>query len=216
MRCLSTSKVFSVRLLAAVVLAVVIAPACGPVTSTESTAAERSDSASSAPSATPVASPGAAVVGTAAAPYCGASQYVDEITVEKWANGDFRISLRPTSAGRHASDRDAATNVMWQAIRRCLTPSAGFTNLDGAVGASLQDQLRCHESLALVPALNGGKGYATGDTFDIESWRPTAGEGHWFSTKCGNTLGTDPAGAPVRTYRPDGVKPQYTAGGEHE
>jgi hypothetical protein len=214
-RCLSTGKVFSARLLAAVTLAVVIAPACGPATSTESTAAGRSDSPSPTPFATPVPSPRAAV-GAATAPYCGASQYVEEITVEKWSNGDFRISLRPTSDGRHASDRDAAANVMWQAIRRCLTPSAGFTDLDGAVGASLRDQLRCHESLALVPALGGGKGYATGDTFDIESWRPTAGEAHWFSTKCGNTLGTDPAGAPVQTYRPDGVKPQHTAGGEHE
>ncbi len=163
----------------------------------------------------PLASPGIAARADGA-PYCGASQYVAEITVEKWSNGDFRVSLWPTAEGRHASDRDAATNVMWQAIRRCLTPSAGFSGLDGPVGASLQDQLRCHESLALVPALGGGKGYATGDTFDIESWRPTAGPTHWFSTKCGNTLGTDPTGPPVRTYRPDGVKPQYTASGEHQ
>ncbi|MBL7490412.1 DUF2599 domain-containing protein [Frankia sp. AgB1.9] len=215
MRCLSTGRLVSVRTVASVALVVAVATACGPATSTRSTAADRSPTPSPTPSVAPLASPSSAARADGA-PYCGASQYVAEITVEKWSNGDFRVSLRPTSDGRHASDRDAAENVMWQAIRRCLTPSAGFTGLDGAVGASLQDQLRCHESFALVPALGGGKGYATGDTFDIESWRPTAGPTHWFSTKCGNTLGTDPSGAPVRTYRPDGVKPQYTTGGEHE
>jgi hypothetical protein len=166
-------------------------------------------------SPTAPASPAAAPAANGA-PYCGASEYVEEITVEKWANGDFRVSLRPSSAGRHADDRDAATTVMWQAITRCLTPSAGFATLTGPVGASLRDQLACHEFLALVPSLSGGTGYATGDTYDLESWRPTAGESHWFSSRCGNRLGTDPSGAPIRIYRPDGVKPQHTSGGEHE
>jgi len=196
-----------------IVLAVL--PACHAASTSASKATGSPSGAAASASLTPRSTPEPALApdGT---PYCGASQYVSEITVEKWTNGDFRVSLRPTDAGRHASDQTAAANVMWQQIRRCLTPSAGFTNLDGTVGDSLQDQLHCHEFLALVPALHGGQGYATGDTFDLESWRPTFGESRWYSTRCGNTLGTDPSGRPAATYRPDGVRIQSTAAGEHE
>ena len=167
------------------------------------------------PSAT--AGPGSAPAAANAAgpPFCGSSQYVEEITVQRWSNGDFRVSLRPTEEARHAEDRTEATAVMWQAVRRCLTPSAGFTGLDGSVGDSLQDQLRCHEYLALIPAMGGGEGYATGETFDVESWRPKAGKSRWYSTKCGNSLGTDPTG-PSQTFRPDGIQPQHTVTGEHQ
>ncbi|MDT3439728.1 MULTISPECIES: DUF2599 domain-containing protein [unclassified Pseudofrankia] len=205
---------------AGLVLASAVTVACQSQGAARSTAAPRSAAdgagASSSPSAAAVPSATASPAGAAAAgpPYCGASQYVEEITVQRWSNGDFRVSLRPTGDARHASDRNEATTVMWQAIRRCLTPSAGFTGLDGPVSDSLQDQLRCHEYLALVPA-SGGQGYATGETFDVESWRPKAGQSRWFSTKCGNTLGTDPSGT-SRTFRPDGVQPQQTVTGEHE
>ncbi|WP_081438576.1 DUF2599 domain-containing protein [Pseudofrankia asymbiotica] len=210
---------------AGLVLVSALTVACQPQGTARSDAAARSadgSSASSSPSATanagataaPSAAAGAAGAAADGPPYCGASRYVEEITVQRWSNGDFRVSLRPTSDARHANDRNEATAVMWQAIRRCLTPSAGFTGLDGPVGGSLQDQLRCHEYLALVPA-SGGQGYATGETFDVESWRPEAGRSRWFSTKCGNTLGTDPSGT-SRTFRPDGVQPQQTVTGEHE
>lgn len=196
-----------------IVLAVL--PACHAASRNASKVTGSPSGAAAAASPTPRSTPQPALA-AGGAPYCGASEYVSEITVEKWPNGDFRVSLRPTDAGRHASDRTAASNVMWQQIRRCLTPSAGFSNLDGTVGDSLQDQLHCHEFLALLPALNGGRGYATGDTFDLESWRPTFGESRWYSTRCGNTLGTDPSGRPAETYRPDGVTIQSTTAGEHE
>jgi hypothetical protein len=190
------------------------APSDAAVRSADGSGASSSSSAAAGAAAVPSATAGLAGVATDGPPFCGASQYVEEITVQRWSNGDFRVSLRPTSDARHASDRNEATAVMWQAIRRCLTPSAGFTGLDGPVGDSLQDQLRCHEYLALVPA-SGGQGYATGETFDVESWRPKAGQSRWFSTKCGNSLGTDPSGT-SRTFRPDGVQPQQTVTGEHE
>ena len=143
-----------------------------------------------------------------ATPYCGSSRYVEEITVQRWADGRFRISVWPTPEARDADDRDAATAEIWRAVRRCVTEG-----LDGQVGESLQDQLRCHEFLAWVPG--GGDGqYATGETYDLESWRPTAGRRKWISTRCGNTLGTDPTSPPERTYRPDGVPPQHTVSGE--
>jgi hypothetical protein len=140
-------------------------------------------------------------------PYCGASRYVEEVTVERWAGGYFRVSLRPTSSGRHAADLDGATDVMWNALRRCVR---GF---DARVGDSLHDQLRCHEHLALIVA-SGGEGYATGPTFDLESWRPRLKESQWISTRCGNTLGTDPTTPPGPFYRPDGVPPRYSGSGE--
>lgn len=179
-----------------------------------STTASRSATATPAGAARPSAPANPAAVPVDGPPFCGASRYVQEITVQQWPNGDFRVSLRPTDDARHAHDRDDAAAVMWRAIRRCLPPSAGFTGLDGPVGASLQDQLHCHEYLALVPG-RGSERYATGDTFDIESWRPEAGRSRWFSTKCGNTLGTDPSGT-SRTFRPDGVDPRRTVTGEHE
>ncbi|OAA25754.1 Protein of unknown function (DUF2599) [Frankia sp. EI5c] len=143
-----------------------------------------------------------------AAPYCGESRYVQEISVRRWAGGDFQISLWPTDAARQADDRDDASAQLWTAVRDCVG------TLDPAVTESLRDQLRCHEFLALVPG-SGAERYATGETFDIESWRPTPGRRRWISTRCGNTLGTDPTTAPVRTYRPDGVPPRSQPTGEH-
>jgi hypothetical protein len=156
----------------------------------------------------------AAGAAAAATPYCGSSRYVEEIVVEQWADGRLRISVRPTSAARHA-DRDEATEAIWTAIGGCV---AALPALGRDVTDSLHAQLTCHQDLALVPALGGGKGYATGDTYDLESWRPMMRPNSvstWISTRCGNTLGTDPTGPPARVYRPDGVTPQHTATGEH-
>ncbi len=149
-----------------------------------------------------------------ARPYCGSSRYVEEIVVEQWADGRLRISVRPTSAARHA-DRDEATEAIWAAIGGCVTT---LPALGRDVADSLHAQLACHQDLSLVPALGGGKGYATGDTYDLESWRPMMRPNSvstWISTHCGNTLGTDPTGPPARIYRPDGVAPQHTGTGEH-
>jgi hypothetical protein len=148
----------------------------------------------------------------AARPSCGSSRYVEEIAVQQWADGRFRVSLWPTPEARRPGNGDEVTAGMWQAVRRCLRGFAGF---DGEVGASLEDQLHCHVYLALVPALDGEGRYATGETFDLENWRPTPGRRRWVSTRCGNTLGADPASPPVRTYRPDGVQPEHTFSGEH-
>ncbi|KJE25257.1 Protein of unknown function (DUF2599) [Frankia torreyi] len=161
----------------------------------------------------PAAAPAAAAP-AAAAPYCGASRYVEEIVVEQWADGRLRISVRPTSAARHA-ERHEATDAIWTAIGGCVTtlPALGRDVTD-----SLHAQLACHQDLALIPALGGGRGYATGDTYDLESWRPMMRPNSmstWISTRCGNTLGTDPTGPPARVFRPDGVAPRHTVAGEH-
>ncbi|SNQ47389.1 conserved hypothetical protein [Frankia canadensis] len=162
--------------------------------------------------ATPAPTAGAAAGARAAGrPYCGASQDVEEIVVEQWADGRFRVSLRPTDASRRGL-RDKTTAVLWSAVGACVP------NLGGpAVADSLHAQLACHQALAEAPALHGG-GYATGDTYDLESWRPLMRPNSfstWLSTHCGNTLGTDPTGSPTRTYRPDGRPIEHTTTGEH-
>ncbi|CAI7981150.1 MULTISPECIES: DUF2599 domain-containing protein [unclassified Parafrankia] len=180
------------------------------------------EAATTTPTATATAAPSLAAVAPGSAgddggagtrpapgaPYCGSSRYVEEITLQRWAGGDFRISVWPTEEARHADDRDAASAEIWQAVQGCVG------GVDPAVAESLQDQLRCHESLALVPG-RGGEEYATGDSFDVESWRPTPGRRRWISTRCGNNLGTDPTSAPLATERPDGIPPQHRASGEH-
>ncbi|WP_462188995.1 MULTISPECIES: DUF2599 domain-containing protein [unclassified Frankia] len=161
-------------------------------------------------------SPQAAGAGTgsragASTPYCGPSRYVEEIIVQQWADGRFRVQVRPTPEGRRAGDRGQVAAEIWQAVQGCVT------GLRGELADSLRDQLACHQNFAQLPALNGGKGFATGETYDLESWRPAphpGGTRAWISTRCGNTLGTDPPGPPARIYRPDGVRPQRTVSGE--
>ncbi|MCK9877310.1 DUF2599 domain-containing protein [Frankia sp. Ag45/Mut15] len=155
----------------------------------------------------------AGLVGAGAAaggrPYCGASRDVEEIVVESWSSGAFRVSLRPTVASRKAP-RTATTQVLWSAIGACV-PGVGTA----ASAESLHQQLACHQALAQI---RSGDGYATGDTYDLESWRPPMTPNSfptWISTRCGNTLGTDPAGGPARVYRPDGVAARYPVRGEH-
>ncbi len=183
-------------------------PAPAATTPAPSTPAPSTPAAAAAPTRPAAAAPAATT------PYCGASRYVEEIVVEQWADGRLRISVRPTSAARHAERREA-TDAIWTAIGGCVTtlPALGRDVTD-----SLHAQLTCHQDLALIPALGGGRGYATGDTYDLESWRPLMRPNSmstWISTRCGNTLGTDPAGPPARVYRPDGVAPRHTGAGEH-
>ncbi|MCK9897721.1 DUF2599 domain-containing protein [Frankia sp. AgB32] len=155
---------------------------------------------------------GAVAVGADGAPYCGPSQDVEEIVVQRWTDTRFRISLRPTPASRRAS-RTLAVAAMWSAIGACVR------GLSGPVADSLHAQLTCHQALAQIPALGGGAGFATGDTYDLESWRPLMRPNQfstWVSTRCANTLGTDPSGPAVRVYRPDGVAVAHTISGEHD
>jgi hypothetical protein len=189
-----------------------VVAACGSDTAVGPGAAGPSSTAAPGSTAAPRPDAGAGTpAAEAAAPYCGSSRYVQEIIVARWADGEFRISLWPTPEARHAKDRDAAAAGLWQAVLGCVG------SLRGPVAESLQDQLRCHEYLALVPAAGGAGGeerYATGETFDVESWRPTPGPTKWISTRCGNTLGANPASPPVQAYRPDGVQPEHTIAGE--
>ncbi|CAO5186047.1 exported hypothetical protein [Frankia sp. AiPs1] len=189
------------------------------VTEVNPTVTSAAASSSSGGSASRPASPshptssagtGGQPAGGATPPYCGAGRDVEEIVVEQWSTGVFRISLRPSADSRKAP-RDATTRTLWSAIQGCVGDLGGARRAD-----SLHEQLACHQALAQVRSRGGG--YATGDTYDLESWRPPMDPNTfatWITTRCGNTLGTDPSGPPTRVYRPDGVAPQHAVRGEH-
>ncbi|WP_157063552.1 DUF2599 domain-containing protein [Luteipulveratus mongoliensis] len=139
-------------------------------------------------SATPSAS------GSGWVPYCGPSKYFSDISVERWSNGDFKIIAWPTWEARTASDPTAATIDEWHAIQNCVS------GLYGTLADSIYDQLECHQHLALVPGKNV---WATGTTYDLESWRGTFD--NWLGTRCGNELNKerDHTDAPTSNGQPD-------------
>jgi len=132
-----------------------------------------------------VATVAAAPSASATVLYCGSSEYVTSIRVQDFADGNFKVIVTPTSSARTALDPHAATVDEWHAIQSCIP------GLYGSLADSIWDQLECHQGLALVP---GEHGWATGPTYDLETWHGTFSEGDWLSTHCGNQLGIEPEG----------------------
>jgi hypothetical protein len=140
-----------------------------------------------------------------AAPYCGPSKYVEKIEVAPWADGQFQIFLTPTHEARadaaFSPNPRAAVVEQWHAIQGCVP------GLYGALADTIWDQLECHQLNSWLFLPNEGGIWATGDTYDLESWRPTLPR--WVNgqdlivTKCLNILGTDPAGPISSPFRPD-------------
>ncbi len=135
--------------------------------------------------------------------YCGSSEYVDHISVERWTSGEFKIKVTPKSAARWAPDPHAATVSEWHAVQNCVS------GLYGGLADSIWDQLECHQYLAAVPAKpsnwSSDSFWATGGTYDLESWRGTFTSDYptWYSSHCGNEYGSDPVGVSLGAYRPD-------------
>lgn len=133
--------------------------------------------------------------------WCGNSADVIQIQVMEWPDGRFKIMLTPTYESRFSFDYDATTVSMWHAIQGCVP------GLYDELADSIWDQLYCHQRGALVK--NSVEDYATGDTYDLESWRKP---GAAVQNRCGNALDTDqdPSGE-GQLFRPDGRdRPGYT------
>lgn len=133
-------------------------------------------------------------------PYCGPSEFLTEISVDRWANGDFKIVATPNEAARTALSAYAATVSQWHAIQDCVS------GLRGALADSIWDQLHCHQQFALAPAISEGRlAWLTGPSYDLESWRGTFSEADWIATLCGTTLNTeqDHPEPPVWSGSPD-------------
>ncbi|MGE9809705.1 DUF2599 domain-containing protein [Janibacter sp. G1551] len=123
-------------------------------------------------------------------PYCGPSAYIEEIQVEPWSEGQFKILVTPTGASRYDVNPWGVVEQMWYAIQDCVS------GLEGALADSIWDQLECHQHF-------GALSFATGATYDLESWRGTFDASDWVSSNCGNELGVEPAGPIGSPISPD-------------
>ncbi|MCK8678413.1 MULTISPECIES: hypothetical protein [Streptomyces] len=140
-----------------------------------------------------------------AASSCGSSKFVQQIEVVEWEDGKFQIVLTPTPEARwHAatavSPRDAVVE-QWHAIQGCVP------GLEGGLADTIWDQLECHQLHASVPAFREGSMWATGETYELESWRPVLPRavpgGTLVFTQCMNLLGGNPDGPGSGPRRPD-------------
>lgn len=139
-------------------------------------------------------------------PFCGSSKYVEKIEVVQWEGDNFQIVLTPTAKARH----DAAWNPdlrgpiveQWHAIQNCVA------GLEGEVADTIWDQLECHQLFSWIKMDREDSEWATGDTFELESWLPKLNRDitripQYFTTQCANTLEKDPAGPFSSPIRPD-------------
>jgi hypothetical protein len=136
--------------------------------------------------------------------YCGPSAFIQQIQVADWGNGDFQIVVTPNdvarewaAAGSHVDQRAAVVDE-WHAIQACVR------GLYGDLADSVWQQLDCHQRLswAWLPF----KGWLTGSTYDLESWRPKlsiANLATELATECLNRLGVDENSQVTSPYRPD-------------
>lgn len=126
-----------------------------------------------AEAATPVES--AAVALSADLPPCAADYWVDGLAVERFDNGDFKVVLTPTVDAR--THGTLGVYSMWHVVQACVP------GLYDELADSIYGQLACHADLSAAPGLNG-EAFATGPTWDFESWRPAYNELESIVTKC--------------------------------
>jgi hypothetical protein len=106
--------------------------------------------------------------------YCGESNLVHEITVSQWDQGQWQIHVTPKAQARVAPNPRQAVDTMWHAVQACKS------GLTGRLADSIYQQLDCHQRLAAAPKWpwqwfsdTGEDGiFRTGNTYDLESWRP--------------------------------------------
>ena len=98
----------------------------------------------------------------------------------------------------HDPSQRGAVVEEWHAIQACVP------GLYGNLADSICQQLECHQRWAW--ALRPDGEWATGPTYDLESWRPKLEDDNFFAksaSKCGGYLGVEPDGEFSNPYRPD-------------
>lgn len=124
--------------------------------------------------ATPaIASPAAADTGL---PACGSDSYIAGMALRTYDNGDFKVALTPTALGR--------TVATWKRYHFWHMTQACVPDLDGNIADRIYAQLACHADLSLLRNREDPSGWATGATFDLESWKTPANEAHSLATGC--------------------------------
>lgn len=111
---------------------------------------------------------------------CGVSDYSAGVTVDTTTYApDFRISVVPTEKARNAQitgyGHDATVDI-WHDVQACVP------GLYDGLADSIWQQAECH-------VMYGRANFATGPTFDFESWRfPLADPNPvtYFQTQCLN------------------------------
>lgn len=112
---------------------------------------------------------------------CGANEYIVSVTSEPVKGPDFRIIVTPTAKARSAAGMNnlwPSTVAMWHAVQGCVP------GLYHSLADSIWQQLECHQMF-------GAAEFATGPTYDLESWRPPLTDPNpvtYAATRCLNTL----------------------------
>ncbi|HQZ85614.1 MAG TPA: DUF2599 domain-containing protein [Actinomycetota bacterium] len=125
-------------------------------------------------------------------PPCAADNWIEGMALESYDNGDFKVVLTPTPNARTFGT--VAVYNMWHVVQACVP------GLYGALADSIYGQLACHADLSALPGLHG-EPFATGSTWDFESWRPARDELASIASKCssgwhgGDSYGQDHAEA---------------------
>lgn len=147
-----------------------------------------------------VAAPSSASAWT---PDCGSSKFIEQIELRTDAGGGFIVVIHPSDEARDYSawvpDQRPAVVEEWHAVQACVP------GLYGDLADSIWQQLECHQWFAWAwNPLTGA--WATGDTFDLESYRPKLadpGLAAYVSSKCGGYLGVEPGTTFSSPHRPD-------------
>jgi hypothetical protein len=108
-------------------------------------------------------------------PACAADRWVDGLAVERWDDDDFKVVLTPTNDARAYGT--LGVYAMWHVVQACVP------GLYDKLADSIYAQLACHADFSAVPD-GGGDGFATGPTWDLESWRTAYTEAESIATKC--------------------------------
>ena len=132
----------------------------------------------------------------------GDGTYLSSVELRDDGAGNFIIVATPTAEARaqsavYPSQRGAVVEE-WHAIQACVP------GLYGNLADSIWQQLECHQRWAW--ALRPDGEWATGPTYDLESWRPKLEDDNFFAksaSKCGGYLGVEPDGEFSNPYRPD-------------
>lgn len=119
-------------------------------------------------------------------PPCAANQWVDGVAIERWPDGNFKIVLTPSVDG--FTYGHAGMDSIWHLIQACVP------GLYGSLADSIWSQLNCHTWFSALPdwrKYESGGGFASGPSWDLESWHPNFSHLQYLTSHCGNTLGGD-------------------------
>ena len=119
-------------------------------------------------------------------PSCTSNQWVDGLAVERWPDGHFKVVISPSVDG--FTYGHAGMDSIWHLVQACVP------GLYGSLADSIWSQLNCHTWFSALPEwrrYESGSGFASGPSWDLESWHPNFHFTKYVTSHCGNELGGD-------------------------